>query len=285
MTRRLTTCGALTLLLCACSVPDLKIEEAASPTVTTPGPVLESDAAVDAGSPVLPVEPIDAGSPPVIAPPTAAGSGGAVAVAPPDPAGAESPPPTPPPSDAEPEAGVPMEEPRNCVLWRSVDARDETLPEGTIEGGLETVAGVPTKQYVCRFRPQDSAYAIPGKYVVGLGCYVTRRVDGRVLDASALDGRIDVLTRSPGCTFSWRTAGSDLLPAEAIDLGEPVGAPHYACRGSYSGLASSGIQIGAVIESISAPKVHECWFQSFDGASQAPMQFEVLALDARTSAE
>lgn len=188
---------------------------------------------------------------------------------------------TPAPS-GEPDSGTPMQPVRACAVWLRVNLRDTTVPAGAVEGGLETVAGSPTRQYVCRARPNGSTYTVPGKWIPGLGCYVAYRSGSSIMQFGVLDGMVDVLTASPGCSFSWRTASDLTLPPNAIDLGDPAGGPHYACHGYYSSIASAGTQIGVVIPSTDTPPKHQCWFQSFVGTSQPqnPTQFEVLAQDS-----
>jgi len=172
--------------------------------------------------------------------------------------------------------------PRGCAVWTMVSVRDSAPPAGAVEGGFETVTGVTNRQYVCRFRPPGGNFTIPGKYVVGLGCYVTYRRDAQtVVDASMLDGMIEVLTPAPGCSFSWRTATAKELPAGVADLGDPAGGRNYACHGDYSTVASSGKQIGTMIASSDNPPQNQCWFESFSNAIQPsdPKLFEVLVQD------
>ena len=174
----------------------------------------------------------------------------------------------------------PMQPPRACLVWTSINIRNGP-PEGAIEGGSETVAGVTTRQYICRIRPAGSTYAIPGKYVDRVGCYIARRQDAQVMDVSVLDGLIDVLVPAPGCTFSWRAASPAEIPAGTVDLGDPPDGRNYACRGEYKNLGASGTQIGTIIPSTDATPVNQCWFESFGGAIQPmdPSKFEVLVLD------
>jgi hypothetical protein len=184
------------------------------------------------------------------------------------------------PAPNEPEPPT-MMQPSACAVWVSVNVRDP-LPEGAVEGGFENVTGVTNRQYVCRIRPDGDTYAIPGKYVTGLGCYVIHRVDGEPMDASVVgSGSIEVLTAAPGCTFSWRSASPAMLPRGAIDLGNPVGGPNYACRGDYSSFGSSGKQIGSILLSSDDPPQNQCWFESFANAIQPsePAVFEVLVQD------
>jgi hypothetical protein len=294
---------SLTLLASACGVPDLKIVEANNSATALDGSTVEAEMHGDAAAP--PAKPSDAGTPRGTDPPRGAagatagtrgqstGSAGMAAPEPPaanggcGPAGGRggvtgsiagrggA------PSGAA-DAGVPMQPPpAECIVWRSVSARESMPPAEAVEGGLETVAGQATRQYVCRTQPDGSPYAIPGKYIPGLGCYVAWRRSGQVVDVSVLDGMIDVLTPGPGCSFSWRSASGSALPPGAVDLGDPAGGPNYACHGFYSSIASSGMQIGAIIQSTDDPPLNQCWFQSFVGASQPqdPTEFEVLALD------
>jgi hypothetical protein len=174
----------------------------------------------------------------------------------------------------------PMQPARACLVWTSINIRNGP-PPGAIEGGFETVAGVTTRQFICRIRPAGSTYAIPGKYVDRLGCYIARRHDAQVMDVSVLDGLIDVLVPAPGCTFSWRAASPGEIPAGAVDLGDPADGRNYGCRGEYSNLGASGTQIGTIIPSTDAPPVNQCWFESFGGTIQPtePAEFEVLVLD------
>jgi hypothetical protein len=177
-------------------------------------------------------------------------------------------------------AAQPVEPPRACLVWTSINIRNGP-PPGAIEGGFETLAGVTTRQFICRIRPAGSTYAIPGKYVDRVGCYIARRQDAQVVDVSVLDGLIDVLVPAPGCTFSWRAASPAELPAGAVDLGDPSDGRNYACRGAYSNVGASGTQIGTIIASTDAPPINQCWFESFGGAIQPtePAAFEVLVLD------
>lgn len=174
----------------------------------------------------------------------------------------------------------PMQLARACLVWTSINIRNGP-PPGAIEGGAETVAGVTTRQFICRIRPAGSTYAIPGKYVDRLGCYIAHRQDAQVMDVSVLDGLIDVLVPAPGCTFSWRAASPAEIPADAVDLGDPADGRNYGCRGEYSNLGASGTQIGTIIPSTDAPPVNQCWFESFGGTIQPkdPAVFEVLVLD------
>ncbi|HTU64136.1 MAG TPA: hypothetical protein VMF89_36980 [Polyangiales bacterium] len=184
------------------------------------------------------------------------------------------------PAAGEGGAGQPMPPQRTCLVWTSINIRNGP-PEGAIEGGSETIAGVTTRQYICRIRPAGSTYAIPGKYVDRVGCYIARRQDAQVMDVSVLDGLIDVLVPARGCTFSWRAASPAEIPANAVDLGDPPDGRNYACRGEYSNLGASGTQIGTIIPSTDAPPVNQCWFESFGGVLQPiePTKFEVLVLD------
>jgi hypothetical protein len=210
---------------------------------------------------------------------TAAGSGGMQPSAAGS-AGAELP--DAAPSREPKDAGKPSQPTAPCAVWRSVDARDNAPPEGAVEGGLETIAGVSTPQYVCRVRPALSEYAVPGKYLAGQGCYVVVTRNGAApMSVGVLDGMFEVLTAAPGCSLSWRKADSKSIPAGGMDLGDPPGAPHYACHGSYSATPTSGIQAGVIIPSKDTPPLNHCWFQSFAGAVQPndPNDFEVLVQD------
>jgi len=177
-------------------------------------------------------------------------------------------------------ASQPMQPTRACLTWTSINIRNGP-PAGAIEGGFETIAGVTTRQYICRIRPPGGTYAIPGKYVDRVGCYIVHRRDGQVTDLSVLDGLIDVLVPAPGCTFSWRAATPAEIPVGAVDLGDPADGRNYACRGSYSNIGASGTQIGTVILSTDNPPVNQCWFESFSNVFQPmePTEFEVLVLD------
>lgn len=177
-------------------------------------------------------------------------------------------------------APQPMQPTRACLVWTSTNIRSGP-PAGAIEGGFETIAGVTTRQYICRVRPAGSTYAIPGKYVERIGCYVVQRRDQQVTDVSVLDGLIDVLVPAPGCTFSWRTATPAEIPAGAVDLGDPADGRNYACRGDYANIGASGTQIGTIIPSTDIPPANQCWFESFSNAIQPtdPTKFEVLVLD------
>jgi hypothetical protein len=168
---------------------------------------------------------------------------------------------------------------RACLVWTSINIRNGP-PAGAIEGGFETVAGVTTRQYICRLRPPGSVYAIPGKYVDSVGCYVTQRRGAQVNDTSVLDGLIDVLVPAPGCIFSWQAATPAEIPAGAVDLGDPADGRNYACRGDYENIGTTGIQIGTVIPSTDNPPLNQCWFESFASAIQPedPAKFEVLVL-------
>lgn len=292
------------LLAAGCTVPDLKIEEQASVSEPLDASAAESDAGVeldtrerDGGMEVRTGAPAAgeggrAGTAAVGGAGTSA-RGGAGAAAPPPSAGtaavagrAGASGPSPAgmggAAGAAGAAGTsaPMEPARACLLWTSINVRNGP-PAGAIEAGFETVAGVRTRQYICRLRPAGSTYAIPGKYVDRVGCYVVERRDGQVTDSSSLEGLIDVLVPAPGCTFSWRAGSGAELPQGAIDLGDPPGGGNYACRGEYSTLAASGTQIGRIIPSTDTPALNQCWFESFSNAIQPsdPSKFEVLVLD------
>ena len=206
----------------------------------------------------------------------AAGSGGATATARAGAAGAIS------AAGSGGSAGAPGSTAPACAVWTKVNVRDNNPPAGAVEGGFETVAGVTSRQYVCRFRPAGSSVTLPGKYVVGRGCYVAVRRDAQqVDDASMLDGMIDVLTPAAGCSFSWRAATGADLPPGVIDLGDPAGGRNYACHGDYSTVAASGKQIGTLITSATSPPQYQCFFESFSNAIQPmdPQRFEVLVQD------
>lgn len=177
-------------------------------------------------------------------------------------------------------ATEPMQPARACLLWTSVNVRNGP-PSGAIEAGFETVAGVTARQYICRIRPAGSIYAIPGKYVERVGCYVAHRPKEQVTTVAVQDGLIDVLVPKPGCTFSWRAASPSELPEGAVDLGDPAEGRHYACRGDYMTIGSTGVQVGTILPSTDDPPVNQCWFESFSSAIQPkdPTQFEVLVLD------
>jgi hypothetical protein len=181
------------------------------------------------------------------------------------------------------DSGVSLATPNPCVVWKTVHASDSGPPEGAVLGGLETTVGPPAMQYVCRTKPPDSAYSVPGKVIFGLVCYVAYRMaDGTMADYKTSGTEpIEVLTVRPGCGFSWQSATSATLPSKALDLGDPLGGAHYACHGYYTSAISSGTQVGNVIVSADQSPRNECWFESFVGADQPqdPMHFEVLAQD------
>ncbi|MET0386396.1 MAG: DM9 repeat-containing protein [Polyangiales bacterium] len=213
----------------------------------------------------------------------AAASGGAGAPSPPAGGTGGSSTPDTPPKPPEEDAGMPPTVPtRNCLAWRSHAASNTVPPEGAVEGGGENIAGVMTKLYVCRFRPQGHAYAVPGKLVAGFGCYVAYRNSTNMMaQQSAMNGVFDVLTAAPGCSFSWQPATNTQLPENAVDLGDPSGGPNYACRGFFSNTVTMGIHAGAVIASRDTPPRQECWFEAYNSANQPadPSQFEALVLD------
>lgn len=277
--------SAVTLLSTACSVPDLLIEERVSvhrardAAAAEGGTSDELDAGSadnprsrDSGSDVRtgePQAPSDGGRAD-----SAAMSGGGKGAEASAGSAAQA-------GAAEPAAGAAGEpQPaRACLVWTSINIRNGP-PPGAIEGGFETIAGVTTRQYICRIRPAGSTYAIPGKYVDRVGCYIAHRRDDQVTDVSVLDGLIDVLVPAPGCAFGWETATPAEIPAGAVDLGDPADGRNYACRGDYSNIGASGTQIGTIIPSTDAPPVNQCWFESFSNAIQPmePTKFEVLVL-------
>jgi len=277
------------LLMAACTVPDIHIDEA--PRRDDGGSAAMDDSLRSAVQPsaqagageggagvtAVAVAPTGGAAPAqadagdkVEPPPLAAGGAGAGGAGSPAPASAGA-------VGAEGMAGAA----RGCAVWVSVNTRDDKAPANSVEGGLETIAGNNTKLYVCRARPNGSSYAEPGKYVVGLGCYVAHPVAGQVVESITLDGRIDVLTAAPGCSFSWRSASSAKLPAEVMDLGDPAGGHKYACRASYLQFPSTGIEVGMIVEAPGSPAKLQCWFQSFSGVTQPtePERFEVLSLE------
>jgi hypothetical protein len=177
-----------------------------------------------------------------------------------------------------PEAGGPASNP--CLVWLSANSTDTSPPPAAIEGGLETTIGAPARQYICRTKPAGSDYAVPGKVVFGLGCYVTARVAGQIMQFTANDP-FEVLTAGPGCAFSWQSATTTTRPNRAIDLGDPSGGGHYACSGYYTSVRSSGTQIGQVFPTTDVPPHNECYFESFFGPLQPqdPVNFQILAQD------
>lgn len=272
------SCAGL-LLSAACSVPDLTIQEQ-SVRVERDAAAADSDASApperDSGTDVSSAEGPRAGtggsagsSEP------AAGSGGAGERAAMPVAGTSG-----PAAGSGGAAGMAAPEPRACLLWTSIDVRNGP-PAGAIEGGFETITGLTTKQYICRIRPPGSMYAIPGKYVDRLGCYVVQRSGNEVNDTSVLDGSIDVLVPAPGCTFSWVAVTGGQVPPGAVDLGDPPDGRNFACRGDYSSFGASGTQVGTVVPSTDNPPVNQCWFESYANAIQPndPAKFEVLVLD------
>ena len=296
---------ATTLLLVACTVPDLRIEERASVREAPDASAADSGGfdEPDAGKSDTPrtrdsgtdIRTGEAGA----AAPGSGGRSGTAAIGGRSSAGAgaagsastasagsggQAGSGVPPAAGSGGAAGapLPMQPTRACLVWTSINIRNGP-PPGAIEGGFETIAGVTTRQYICRIRPAGGTYAIPGKYVDRVGCYIAHRPSeqAQVTDVSVLDGLIDVLVPAPGCTFSWRTATPAEVPAGAVDLGDPADGRNYACRGDYSNIGASGTQIGTIIPSTDNPPVNQCWFESFGNAIQ-PMdeaKFEVLVLD------
>jgi hypothetical protein len=287
--------GVLVLLLtAACTVPDLVIEEQTSVSVERDASAADSDAGVeadaardagprtrDSGTEVRTGQGSAEGAAGNAA---AGGSGGSGKSASAGAGGAAGQAGAPQPGAAgtggSAGAPEPMQPTRSCLVWTSINIRSGP-PPGAFEGGFETIAGVTTRQYICRFRPPGSTYAIPGKYVDSLGCYVTQRVGAQVEDSSVLDGLIDVLVPAPGCTLSWRAATPSELPAGVVDLGDPADGRNYACRGEYANIGTNGNQIGSVIRSTDNPPLNQCWFESFADAilPEDPSKFEVLVLD------
>jgi hypothetical protein len=286
---------ALAVLVCGCTVPEISFMDLKSAEAEPDAGIPADAPATDAGPDETPEErdaeaPVRTGEPPSAGAagggkPRAGsgGAGGSAGTAPMTPdaagmggaAGATEPPPDPPdmPTEMEPMAA--------CAVWKTATPSDREPPAGAVEGGFENVAGVASRQYVCRFRPEGGAYAVPGKFIVGLGCYIAYRDGDRVVPKSLMRGDIEVLTPATGCSFSWRTAGPTTLPAGAVDLGDPAGGRNFACRGDYSAVASSGKQIGSILASSDDPAINQCYFESFSGAIQPmdPAQFEVLVQD------
>lgn len=308
MSARTFPLTSLALLTAACSVPNFTFQELAGAETTSdaglaPDAGLESSdagavepdaSAKDAGA----RRPVRSGKTPT-AGAASGGSTGSVGAAGVSAAGGGAGSPgAPPASGGSAGAGGVVSGPQNsagsaagasgsasarvCAVWQRIGARDNAAPAGAVEGGFETVTGVTNRQYVCRFQPPGSSFAIPGKYIVGLGCYVTyRRNAQQVDDASMLDGMFEVLTPAPGCTFSWRKATATELPAGVADLGEPAGGRNYACHGDYGTVASNGKQVGTLIPSADNPPQYQCFFESFSNAIQPsePSMFEVLVQD------
>jgi hypothetical protein len=280
---------ALAQFVCACSVPDLKIvyvrsdaavlrgatDAQASDTgaATSPdsAPNLDAGGGLRAGSDAPngmdagAVSERHAGS-------GGAGSGGADGTAAHGGAGSTA------GETGHPQAGGPAD--NRCQVWLSANSTDAAAPPGAIEGGLETTIGAPARQYICRSKPPGSDYAVPGKVVFGLGCYLTARVAGQIMQFTANDP-FEVLTAAPGCAFSWQSATTTTRPNRAIDLGDPSGGGHYACSGYYTSVRSSGTQIGQVFPTSDTPPHNECYFESFFGPLQPqdPENFWILAQD------
>ncbi|MET0386928.1 MAG: hypothetical protein ABW321_13260 [Polyangiales bacterium] len=294
----------------ACTVPELSIVESAPPRArdaavevpeTPTRPIDGGDGGPATAPGALPPEP-DAGSdaggrdaPPAIdpPPPNDAGAGGAPAAG--GGAGGTAGDAAIGGSDAGGAGGVggvggqgaggsggTEDAPNPCIVWKRAFPSDAAPPEGAIEGGLEATIGAPSRQYICRVKPFDAAYPVPGKVMFGSGCFVVYRVNGRLATYAARAEPIEVLTAGPGCAFSWKGASFTSLPPKALDLGHPDDGSSYACHGYYSGPLSSGTQICHTYPADADPSQHVCWFELLGGPTQPqePEQFEVLAQDS-----
>jgi hypothetical protein len=276
---------ALAQLACACSVPDLKIvyvraDAAVAGGANDAGGAARPDAAgqLDAGGGPQAGGDAPNGMDAGAVPETRDGSGVAGASGAAAHGGGGDPAGGAPGEAGHPVAGGPADNP--CLVWLRAKSADASAPPGAIEGGLETTIGAPARQYICRTKPAGSDYAVPGKVIFGLGCYVTARVAGQIMQFTANDP-FDVLTAGPGCEFSWQSATTTTRPNRAIDLGDPSGGGHYACSGYYTSVRSSGSQIGQVFPTTDTPAHNECYFESFFGPLQPqdPANFKILAQD------
>ena len=180
------------------------------------------------------------------------------------------------------DAGAPPEPPPDgpnaCLIWMKVSSRDRA-PDNAVEGGLETTAGIRTRQYVCRVQPPDLDHAVLGKAIFGNGCLAAYRLDGAMKTHNQQNGSpFEVLTSGPGCMFSWQKADNTSLPSGALDLSETPDRKLYACHGEFDGPLSSGVQVGGVQGAADMPPRYECWFESYASPMQPlnPATFEVL---------
>jgi hypothetical protein len=181
-------------------------------------------------------------------------------------------------ADAGPPPAPGPDEPNPCLVWLPATSRDRA-PANAVEGGLEITAGLESRQYVCRVKPPDLDYAVPGKVIFGNGCLVAYRSNGATKAHNQQNGTpFEVLTAGPGCNFTWQSADNSSVPNGALDLSEPPLKKLYACRGNFQGPLSSGTQVGGVQGASDTPPRYECWFESYTSPMQPmnPMQFDVL---------
>ena len=300
--------GLTSVVLSACSVPDLRVVEtsdegttAAPPFVPREGPRVSAadggmeDAAAEveqagaraaigssAAGEGVGVGGAASGGAPVEGAAGNAGSGGEVAGGSGGASGSSS-------GDGgaamRVDAGPPDEpaptEPNPCLLWVSSSSR-QRVPDDAVMGGLETTAGIDSRQYVCRVQPPDLDYAVPGKAIYGNGCLVAYRIAGAMKAHLQQNGSpYELLTAGPGCSFSWQSADNSSVPSGALDLSGPPGHTLYACRGDFDGPLSSGVQVGGVQGASDTPPRYECWFESYTSPMQPlnPTTFEVLTLN------
>jgi hypothetical protein len=290
--------GWMCVAASSCSVPDLQIVEMRDESMNTPAspsvpselpdaavsdsgqePVAGRSARNTSGSAGAPARNnmADAGARPVAGSGSAgaatSGSGGASG-APASDAGmreldAGAPPTTPP---------EPSNQPNPCLVWMRVSSFDRA-PANAVQGGLETTAGIDSRQYVCRVKPPNLDYPVLGKAIFGNGCLAAYRLDGTMRTHNQQNGSpFEVLTAGPGCTFTWEKADNENLPSGALDLSDPPGGNLYACHGDFDGPLSSGVQVGGVQGTTDTPPRYECWFESYTSPMQPlnPAAFEVL---------
>jgi hypothetical protein len=170
------------------------------------------------------------------------------------------------------------DEPNPCLVWMKVSSLDRA-PENAVQGGLETTAGIQSRQYVCRVQPPGLAYSVLGKAIFGNGCLAAFRVDGAMKVHNQQNGSpFEVLTAGPGCTFTWQKGDNTSVPSSVLDLSDPPGRKLYACHGDFQGPLSSGLQLGGVQGAADMPPRYECWFESYVSPMQPqnPATFEVL---------
>jgi hypothetical protein len=170
------------------------------------------------------------------------------------------------------------DEPNPCLVWMKVSSLDRA-PENAVQGGLETTAGIQSRQYVCRVQPPGLAEPVLGKAIFGNGCLAAYKVDGAMKVHNQQNGSpFEVLTVGPGCTFTWQRADNTSVPSGVLDLSDPPGRKLYACHGDFQGPLSSGLQLGGVQGAADMPPRYECWFESYVSPMQPqnPATFEVL---------
>lgn len=176
-----------------------------------------------------------------------------------------------------PPASAPNE-PNPCLVWKKASSFDGA-PDNAVEGGLETTAGIQSRQYVCRVQPPDLDYAVVGKAIFGNGCLAAYRLDGSMKTHNQQNGSpFEVLTAGPGCVFTWQKADNTSLPTGALDLSASPDRKLYACHGDFDGPLSDGVQVGGVQGAADMPPRYECWFESYTSPMQPlnPATFEVL---------